>query len=358
VFSIQRASKGLLPPAVDCRQSLEQDNAEGTIMSFRTTAVSFAGAVVATILAALQPALAQDSYPSQPVRIVMSLPPGSAPDIRVRIIGNQLTTIWRRQVVVENRAGAGGALAVQAALAAPADGYTLLSTVSSVFTILPAQRDKLPFDVNRDLVPIALTGSEGMVLAVSSKLGVSNLAEFITLAKAQPNKLIIGTNPAGSLPHLAGRLFAALTKAPVTVVPYSSGGTNEAIREVLGGRIHGVIEARSGLQAQLDSGDLKALAIMARERVSTAPNVPIATETVPGLTAVGWSGIFAPRRVPDAIVQRLAGSLCQVLENPEIKTRLEQTGTPYRPLYTGDFARFIEAEQKLWWPVAKEAGPS
>jgi tripartite-type tricarboxylate transporter receptor subunit TctC len=148
----------------------------------------------------------------------MSLPPGSAPDIRVRIIANQLTTIWGRQVVVENRAGAGGALAVQAALAAPADGYTLLSTVSSVFTILPAQRDKLPFDVNRDLVPIALTGSEGMVLAVSSKLGVNNLAEFIALAKAQPNKLIIGTNPAGSLPHLAGRLFAALSQVPVMVV--------------------------------------------------------------------------------------------------------------------------------------------
>ena len=328
-------------------------------MSFRTTVAGFASALVATIVAC-QPALAQaqDSYPSHPVRIVMSLPPGSAPDIRVRIIANQLTTIWGRQVVVENRAGAGGALAVQAALAAPADGYTLLSTVSSVFTILPAQRDKLPFDVNRDLVPIALTGSEGMVLAVSSKLGVNNLAEFIALAKAQPNKLIIGTNPAGSLPHLAGRLFAALSQAPVMVVPYSSGGTNEAIREILGGRIHGVIEARSGLQAQLDAGDLKALAVMARERVSTAPNLPIATETVPGLTAVGWSGIFAARRVPDAIVQRLAVSLRQVLETPEIKTRLEQTGTPFRPLLTGDFARFIEAEQKLWWPVAKEAGPS
>jgi tripartite-type tricarboxylate transporter receptor subunit TctC len=119
-----------------------------------------------------------------------------------------------------------------------------------------------------------------------------------------------------------------------------------------------VIEARSGLQAQIDAGDLKALAIMARERVSTAPNLPIATETVPGLTAVGWSGIFAPRRVPNPIVERLAISLSQVLETAEIKARLDPTGTPFRPLFTGDFARFIEAEQKLWWPVAKEAGPS
>jgi tripartite-type tricarboxylate transporter receptor subunit TctC len=326
-------------------------------MHMRMTAPSLATLVVA-ISANLLPAVAQDIYPSHPVRIVLSLPPGSAPDIRARIIGHELTAIWGRQVLIENRAGAGGALGVQAVLSAPADGYTLLSTVSSVFTILPAQRDKLPFDVNRDLVPVALTGSEGMVLAVSPKLGVSSLAEFIALAKAQPDKLVIGTNPAGSLPHLAARLFTTLTKAPVTVVPYSTGGTNEAIREILGGRIHAVIEARPGLKAQLDAGDLKALAIMARERVATAPDLPIATETVPGLVAVGWSGIFAPNGVPDVIIRRLAASIRQVLETPDIKTRLEQTGTPYRPLFAGDFARFIEAEQKLWWRVAKEAGPS
>jgi tripartite-type tricarboxylate transporter receptor subunit TctC len=326
-------------------------------MRMRMTAASLTTLLVATSVNS-QPGVAQAIYPSQPVRIVLSLPPGSAPDIRVRLIGNELTTIWGRQVVIENRAGAGGVLGVQAVLSAPADGYTLLSSVSSVFTILPAQRDKLPFDVNRDLVPIALTGSEGMVLAISPKLGVNSLAEFIALAKAQPDKLIIGTNPAGSLPHLAARLFATLTKAAVTVVPYSTGGTNEAIREILGGRIHGVIEARSGLNAHFASGDLKALAIMARERVTTAPDLPTAAETIPGLVAVGWSGIFASKRVPDVIVQRLAASIRQVLETPEIKTRLEQTGTPFRPLFTGDFARFIEAEQKLWWPVAKEAGPS
>src|SRR5262249_4743518 len=162
--------------------------------------------------------------------------------------------------VVENRPGGGGALGVQAALAAPADGHTLLATVASVFTVLPAQRDKLPFDVNRDLVPIALTSNEGMVFAASSKLGVNSLAEFIALAKAQPHKLAIGTNPWGSLPHLAARLFVKLTEAPITIVPYSTGGTNEAIREILGGRVHAVIEGMPGLKGHLDGGDLKALA--------------------------------------------------------------------------------------------------
>jgi tripartite-type tricarboxylate transporter receptor subunit TctC len=323
-------------------------------MRIMTTAVSLA-ILLSAISANSRPAIAQDPYPLHPVKIVLSLPPGSAPDIRARIIGNELTRIWGHQVVIENRAGAGGALSVQTVLSAPADGYTLLSAVSSVFTVLPAQRNNLRFDVNHDLVPIAMTGGEGMVLAVSPKLGVNSLAEFIALARTQPEKLIIGTNPAGSLPHLAARLFVSLANAPVTVVPYSSGGTNEAIREILGGRIHGVIEARQGLKAHLDSGDLKALAIMSRERVNTAPDLPIAAETVPGLVAIGFTGIFGPKGIPDAVVQRLATSIRQALETPEVKDRLEQTGTAFRPLFTSEFARFIEAEQKLWWPVVKEA---
>ena len=142
----------------------------------------------------------------------------------------------------------------------------------------------------------------------------------------------------------------------MTVVPYSRGGTNEAIREILGGRGHAVIEARTGLKAQLDSGDLKALAIMTPQRVATVPDLPTAAETVPGLVAIGFTGIVAPKGTPDPIVQRLAASIRQVLETPEVKSQLERTGSPFQPLFTGEFARFIEAEQRLWWPVVKEAG--
>jgi tripartite-type tricarboxylate transporter receptor subunit TctC len=319
----------------------------------KPTAASLA-IFLAAVSISSAPVVAQDTYPSRPVRIVLTLPAGSAPDIRTRIIGNQLSAMWGRQVVIENRPGAGGALGVQAVLSAPADGYTLLSSVASVFTVLPAQRDRLPFDVNRDLVPIATIANEGMVFAVSPKLDVNNLAEFIALAKAQPDKLVIGTNPAGSLPHLAARLFVKLARAPVTIVPYSTGGTNEAIREILGGRVHAVIEGRPGLKAHLDSGDLKALAIMARERVTSIPDVAIAAETVPGLTAIGWIGIFAPKGVPDAVIQRLAASIREAMQTPEVETRFAQTGSPFQPLFTGDFTRFIEAEQKLWRPVVQE----
>jgi tripartite-type tricarboxylate transporter receptor subunit TctC len=115
-----------------------------------------------------------------------------------------------------------------------------------------------------------------------------------------------------------------------------------------------VIEGRPGLNAQLDSGELKALAIMTRERVG--PDLPTAAESVPGLTAIGWNGMFAPKGTPAAIVRQLNANIGRALEAPDVKTRLEQIGTPYRPLFADDFARFIEAEQKLWWPVVREAG--
>jgi tripartite-type tricarboxylate transporter receptor subunit TctC len=314
-----------------------------------TLAVMLAG-----MSSAPAPAVAQDKYPSRPVRIVVTLPPGSGPDIRARIVGDQLTKMWGRQVVVENRPGGGGAIGAQAALSAAADGYTLLAAAASTFTILPAQANKPAFDVNRDLIPIGLMSNEGMVFAVSPRLGVNTLAEFIARAKADPHKIVIGTNPAGSLPHLAARLFVSLSKAPVTVVP-STGGTNEAVREIMGGRVHAVIESLPGLRSALTSGEVKPLAMMTAERLPSAPDLPLALETVPGLTAVGWVALVAPRGTPEAIVAQLSEDLRKVLETPEVRARLEQTGTPFRPVFTAELARFIEGEQKLWWPVVKES---
>ncbi len=199
-------------------------------------------------------AAAQDKYPSRPVKIIQTLPAGTSPDIRARIIAEQLTKMWGQQVVVENRPGGGGAIGVQAVLSAPADGYTLLAAATSTFTILPVQKDKPPVDVNRDLVPIGITSYEGLVIAVSPKLGVNTLADLIALAKRDPHKIIIGTNAAGTLPHLAARLLVDLSKAPITVLPYATGGTNQAIADILGGRVHVVIESRPGLKGALELG--------------------------------------------------------------------------------------------------------
>jgi len=238
-------------------------------------------------------------------------------------------------------------------LSASPDGYTLLYAVSSIFVVLPVQRNKPSFDVNRDLIPIGLTSNSGFVLAASSKLGINTLGELITLAKSEPYKLIIGTNPAGSLPHMAAVLFVQMSQAPLTVVP-SNGGTNEAIREIMGGRVHVVIDALPALSGALEARDVKALAIMTHERVSTAPDIPIAAETVPGLFALGWTGLFAPKGTPPAIVQQLTDDLRRVIDSPDTNERLQQVGVmPFRPTFAADFARFIEDEQKLWWPIVE-----
>src|SRR5690242_16502023 len=156
---------------------------------------------------AFPPALAQDRYPSRTVRMIVSTPAASSPDIRARILADELSKDWGEPVVVENRPGGGGIIGAQVVASAPADGYTLLAASASSFTILPVQLEKPPVDMNRDLLPVALIGSEGMLFAVSPKLGANSLPEFVALAKQRPYELLIGTNPAGSLPHLAARLF-------------------------------------------------------------------------------------------------------------------------------------------------------
>lgn len=328
----------------------------------RTLTAAAAGLLIATPVCAFgkeqcadRPNLAKEKYPLRPVKIVVPLPAGSGPDIRARIIAEHLTRMWGQQVVVENRPGGGSLIAVQAVLSTAADGHTLLFAPASTFTILPAQKDKLPVDVNRDLIPVGLAGSEAIVVAVSPKLGVNTLGELIELAKREPHKIIIGTNPAGTLPHLAARLLVKLSKAPMTVLPYATGGTNEAVRDILGGRVHVVVDGRPGLKGALESGDLRALAIMSRERLPTLPDLPAAAETVPGLTATGWFTLAAPKGTPGPIVGRLARALGCALDAPGIRTRLEQIGTPFQPVFADELARFIEAEQKLSWPIVKES---
>jgi tripartite-type tricarboxylate transporter receptor subunit TctC len=307
----------------------------------------------AAALASLSRIAWAESYPTRPVRIVVPLPAGSAPDIQARIIAEQLANTWAQAVIIENRPGGGGRIAVQAVLSAIPDGHTLLYAVSSIFTVLPAQREKPKFDVNRDLIPIALTSNSGMVIAASSKLGISTLGELIMMAKREPDKLIIGTNPAGSLPHLAAMLFVRLSRAPFVVVP-ATGGTNLAITEIMGGRVHAVIEALPGLRGALDAGNLKALAIMARERSSAAPDIPTAAETVPGAFALGWSAAVAPKGTSPFVQQQLTDGFRKVLESSDTHTRLERVGAlPFKPIYAADLARFIEVEQKLWWPVVE-----
>ncbi len=299
-------------------------------------------------------ATASDRYPSRPVKVVLPMPPGSAPDIRTRLLAEQLSKTMQQQFVIENRPGAGGVIGLQSALTSEPDGYTLLAAPASVFTILPAQKAAPSFNVNRDLIPIGTFMAEGQLIAVTPKLGVADLGALLTLAKSRPNTIAIGTNPAGSLPHFAAKLIVSRSKAPMTIVPFSQGGTAAAIREILGGRIHAVIDGRPGLKAAIDSGDLKALAIMTEERLASIPDLPTAAETLPGVTAVGWFALCAPKGTAPETVEKITQALRVALKSPELLKRVEQIGTPFTPLFGTELVRLIELEQNLWRPVVAQ----
>jgi tripartite-type tricarboxylate transporter receptor subunit TctC len=312
--------------------------------------------LVAFVVLPLREGTAQDAhYPTRPVKLIVPLPAGSGPDIRHRLIGEHLSQRWGQKIVVENRPGGGGVLGTKAALNNEADGYTLLVGLASVYTILPVQNDKLSFNVNTDLIPIGLTSNEGMVIAASSMLGVESLPELIELAKKRP-QLIIGTNPAGSLPHLTAKLFVDVSGAPMGAVPYSRGGTNEALRDLLGGRVHAVIDGLPALKGALQSGELKALAIMSREPSPALPNIPMASRFIPGLTAMGWQALTVARGTSEPIVRQLSSDLQAVLNNPELNKRLLETGSPFQPLFGAELSTFIQEEEQLWWPLVKKYG--
>jgi len=300
------------------------------------------------------PASAQDNFPTKPIKIVLPVPAGSALDIATRAIGDQLSSRWGQQVLIEARPGAGGLIAGQTVANAAPDGYTLVGGPASLFTILPAQKERLPIDVNRDFTQIGMiVGSGVMFIAVSPKLGVATFSEFVALAKSKPGQIAFGTNGAGTLPHFAGLVLEKKGNVPITVVPYNQGGTMAAVADIMGGRVHGTIEGVFGLRGPLQSGDLKLIGQMAQQREPEFPDVPAVSE-IPGLSAVGFMSLAAPANTPEHIIRRLSEGLSQALDSQSVKQRFAEIGVPIRNLTPAQTKAFIENEQRIWWPLVKE----
>jgi len=315
-------------------------------------------AFVAGILAMgnIAAAQSQDTFPSRTIKIVNPLPVGSAPDVVSRAAAAELTRLLGQQVIVENRPGAGGLIAVQAVAGAPADGYTLLLGVSSIWTILPYQKN-VPIDVNRAFVQAGMLAAPvPTYVAVSSKLGVTTFADFAKLTKARPGEIIVGTNGAGTLPHFAGLAMAKMGNLPINIVPYNQGGTAAAITDILGGRVHATIEAVFGVRGVIDSGELKLVGVMTPERDPLFPQVPTVAETIPGYSAVGFMSIAAPTGTPEHIVRRLDESLRDALQKSAVKQRFEELQIPAVAMTSEQTRDFIRAQQKIWQPRVKEFG--
>jgi tripartite-type tricarboxylate transporter receptor subunit TctC len=306
----------------------------------------------AAILALPAQAQAQD-YPTKAVTFISPAAAGNSVDVATRLAADRLSQLWKQQVVVLNRPGAGGLLAAQAAAGVEKDGYTLYMTQSSTWTVLPVmQEGRMPFNLQTTFAPIGFVGEQPIALAINKDLPAKNVAELLDLVRKAPDGMLFGATNRGGQAHLTGELLREKTKLNLSFV--HAQGAAATLNDLLAGRLPMMFEGLGSLRPHMASGGLKLLATAAEKRLPNLPEVPTIHETVPGVVSSGWLLLMAPAGVPDAIIQKVNADLRKVLATPEVVERFHTLGTyprDYTPVQTGEFMR---AEERRWWPVVRE----
>lgn len=293
-------------------------------------------------------------YPSRPVRIVVSFPPGQASDLFARLIADKLAARWSQPVVVDNRPGAGGALAAEHVARATPDGYTLLWGGPGL-TILPAVNHRpLPYDMLRDLVAIARIADSPMLVVAGAGSGIRTLSDLVARAREKPGELVYGSGGPGSLQHLTGELLASRAGIQLNHVPYR--GSGPAMSDLLAGTIPLMVDSPASALPQVRAGRVVALAVAAEQRSRLMPDIPTAAEAgVPGVEGMGWHGIFAPARTPQAVVHRVNSDINAILADPSVQTRLTDAAAEAAPSSQEAFQAFVAEELPKWRAIAQSA---
>ncbi|HKA46314.1 MAG TPA: tripartite tricarboxylate transporter substrate binding protein [Burkholderiales bacterium] len=310
-------------------------------------------AVAATAASTAQGA-ARD-YPERPVRLIVAVPPGGAADFTARIVGQKLSEAFGQNVVIENRAGAGGTIAAEMAARATPDGYTLLWSSVTTHGAGPMLYARLPYDAIRDFSHVGLAVSLPMIVVVHNSVPARSVKELVELAKAKPNTLNFASSSSGSLPHLVGELFKARTGAPITHVPYK--GSGPAVVDLAAGNVQVMFDAVPALIGQIKAGRLRVIGSVAAKRSELFPDAPTMAEFgYPGVEGVIWYGVSGPTGMPHPVVRRLNGELSKLLALPEVKERFGQQGAVPTPMTPEEYTLFIKAEQAKWGPIVKATG--
>ena len=292
------------------------------------------------------------SFPSGPVKIVTSVGAGSSPDVCARVLADYLTRLWGQQVIVLNQPGGAGAVAIKAVAPAAPDGHTLYMSLATNFIALPELQTNFPVDVLRDFVPVGYVGDHPMVIAAGRDLGVNTLPELIALARQRKGELNIASGNRGSILHLAGEWLRTAAGIEVTLVHYPS--ASQAITDILGGRVHAMIDAVPAMRGAIEGGQLKPLAVATKTRLPNFPNLPTAAETIPGFEAVGWLALMAPPGTPAPLARKISDDLRGVLAQPDFQKRYEDLGTYIRLTTPEELVAFIREQQRVWGPVIAE----
>jgi len=293
-------------------------------------------------------------YPSRPIRLIVPNAAGSSVDTLGRIFANAFTTISRQQVVVDNRAGAGGLIGMEIGKDAQPDGYTLLSASTAAMVIGPHIHKKLPFDPLKDYAFISLFGNTPNVLVVSPSLPIKTVKDLIDYNKSRGGKANMASAGVGSQSHLAGVLFMQIAKTEALHVPYKGGGPSVAA--VVAGESQWTITPGPAVAGLVKGGKLRAVAHTLPGRTALLGDLPAIAETVPGYQYGGWNGLLAPVKTPRAVLARVRELLIETTKNPEFRRLFEQQMTEVVTNTPEEFRRFVEAEIKTMGPVVQAAG--
>jgi tripartite-type tricarboxylate transporter receptor subunit TctC len=316
-----------------------------------TLSITRRGALAAALLLACNAgALAQDAWPSKPVRMIVPFSPGGSTDVVARMLGQRLSVLWNQPVVIENRAGAGGNVGADAVAKASGDGYTLLMASGSI-TINPALYKKMPFDTRKDLLPITNVAQGPMLVVVQDGSPYKTLKDLIAAAKAKPGTINFASAGIGSQVHLAAENFADAAGIDIQHVPYK--GEALGYNDLIAGQVQMMVGNFAAASALLGPNRLRALAVTSKQRMPQLPEVPTAHEAgLPNFENIGWFGLFAPAGTPAAVIQKVQRDVAKVMAETEVKARLYVQGMSPVVNSTSDFTHQIEQELERWAKVA------
>jgi tripartite-type tricarboxylate transporter receptor subunit TctC len=311
---------------------------------------------LAAVAVVVAPAAAQDTrWPSRPVKIVVTFPPGGTSDLVARLVAPKLSTAFGQQFIVENRPGAAGIIGSDVVAKSPPDGQTLLISTVGSHGIAPTLNRNIKYDAVADFTHIALIGSTAHVLLVNPKVPAKSLQEFIALAKSKPGKIDFGSGGTGTINHIAGELFKSKAGIDITHVSYK--GSGAAITDLRGNTIPAAFDALPANVGMIRSGELRALAITSSQRSPLAPQIPtFAEQGFPDVIVDNWVGLSGPARLPPDAVKRLASEMQKILEAPDVREKMQEWGMTVSYKGPADFTSFVRADILRWRPVVIASG--
>jgi tripartite-type tricarboxylate transporter receptor subunit TctC len=292
-------------------------------------------------------------WPARVVRLLVGFPPGGGADAAARIVANRLSEIWGRPVVVENRGGAGGNLAIDAVAHANPDGYTMVLAITAP-QIYGFLLGSLTYNPDVDLAPVTLIGTYPCILAVSNSSPIKSVQEYINKAKAEPSRVTFASPGVGSTGHLAGELFKRVAGIDITHVPYR-GVAAGGMTDLIAGRVDAMFNTTGSLLQAVESGQIRGLGVTSSQRFEAAPALPTIAETLSGYEAVAWYGIYVPAKTPTSIVQKIHDDIAVALGEADVRRRFEPLGVAVEGSTPTEMAARASRDTDLWGPVIKAA---